>query len=519
MIAAGLGLWVIVGVAAGLLARRSWLAPGASPGLTTLWAVLGAMVGGFAGLVPSLPEGYAPWGVGPLVGAAFGGFLSSLLYRLVAGRKESSRTSRRGALAAVLLMTGSGVLAWGVWYLLAVASPRLYNPTVNSDVERLLIDHTGSDTAALRARLEGIVEAYLSRELNAGIVIGISSDGVRMVVSGGVASKRNGGPPVDANSVFEIGSISKVFAGIGLAQAVATNEVSLDQQIGTLLPYGPGSSGDPNRHPITLGELATHSAGLPEYPASMPWWAALTSDNPYAGLTEEELEQSLSASAGAPREMGSYRYSSFGFILLAYLLEREAGVLYPHLLREHVFQPLGMLRTQVPVGSSVPQGLVEGHALGRPVPHWIGHSWAGAAGVVSTANDLLTFAESYGSPPGGLFGDALKLAGAEHGNAWGARKMGLGWHIIDGPESQRILYHSGSTLGSYAYLGVSPEAGVAVVVLTNSSDPTAASIGAGMMDMLAATKSAQTMEQSGSTGPGSGPQLLEGAGPERTNGR
>jgi len=485
MILTGLGLWVVLGLGAGWLARRFWPAPGASDGLTALWAVLGAVVGGLVAVFHSIPEVEGPWEVGPLVGTASGGLLVSSLYRFVAARKRRPKAGRPRMLTAILLVAGTTLLGLATWFVLARMNPRLYRPEVHPDLDLLRMDEGVHDPALRRALMEQLVATYLTREENAGIVIGTSVDGVRSVVSGGPAAKRNGGPPVDADSVFEIGSVSKVFAGLALAQAVVAGEARLDQEVGTLLPDDPPRIGTEGRS-ITLRELATHSAGLPEYPEATPWWTALTSDNPYARLSRQDLLSSLGAATEGLPEVRAYRYSSFGFTVLSHLLERATDVAYPRLLRERVFEPLGMRRTRVPLPGSVVEGLVDGHALGRQVPHWIGHEWAGAAGVVSTASDLLTFAESHMQPQAGSLGDALRLATAEHGPAWGDRKMGLGWHIIEDAESPRILYHSGNTLGSYAYLGVAPEVRVAVVVLTNSSDPTAAAIGARLLSALTA---------------------------------
>jgi D-alanyl-D-alanine-carboxypeptidase/D-alanyl-D-alanine-endopeptidase len=487
MILLGIGTWMVVGLCAGLLARRLRPAHGASDHVSALWAVFGAVVGGLLAVFFYIPDVDGSWDAGPLVGAGLGGLLASLGYRVVADRNRRRGSARRRVFASVLLLCGTAVLASASWFALARANPRLYRPEVNPALDQLRMDRSLDDPGARSAFLERVVATYLMRAENAGIVIGTSVDGGRTVISGGLSSWRVGGAPVDETSVFEIGSVSKVFAGLALAEAVAAGEARLDQEVGTLLPDDPPAIGLEALPSITLAELATHSAGLPEYPAATPWWTALTSDNPWAELDERELLSSLSAAAGAiPRER-SYRYSSFGFTLLSYLLERATGEAYPRLLERRLSEPLGMTRTQVPLPGSTLPGLVEGHTHGRPVPHWIGHRWAGAAGVVSTVPDLLTFAEAHWSGPGGSIAEALAMAAADHGPAAGTRRMGLGWHIRDEGDGPRILYHSGSTLGFYAYVGLAPGARVAVAVLANSSDPTAAAIGVRVLDALVAT--------------------------------
>lgn len=488
MILLGLGVWVAIGVCGGLLAR--WLRPtlGAGNRLAILWAVFGATLGGIVTVMLYVPEVDWPWDTGPLAGAALGGLLVSLLHGFAAGKKQRSVGSRRRVFSAVLLLGATVLLASTAWFVLARANPRLYRPEVNPALDLLEMDDGLADPDTRRDFIELVVATYLTRDENAGIAVGTSVAGDRMVVSGGLGSRMKGSAPVDASSVFEIGSMSKIFAGVALAEAVVAGEVRLDQEVETLLPGRRPPVGIEKPPSITLGQLATHSAGLPEYPVATPWWTALTSDNPYAELTDQELLGSFEQAARATSPDRSYQYSSFGFTLLSYLLERATGVAYPRLLDHRIFDPLGMHRTQVPVAGADVPGLVTGHSHGQPVPHWIGHDWAGAAGVVSTADDLLAFAEAYWSPESDSLKDALSMAAVDHGLAWGTRKMGLGWHIVDEGGGPRVLYHSGSTLGFYSYIGLAPELRVAVVVLANSSDPSAAAIGARMLKALAVPK-------------------------------
>lgn len=472
---AGVILWIAVGIATALIARRILRSPHASVLLTILWAVLGALMGGLVGVIPYLPEDAEPWRVVPIACAFAGGSLLALLHRVV--RRRWGRAARPPVHAAVVLLlavTTTG-LAWTIWYMLAVATPRLYRPTVNPALpETVSVESLEPD--ALRAQMVELARIHLSREENAGIAIGLTIDGARVVVAEGVASKDHQSARIDEQSLFEIGSVTKTITGVALASAIVAGQLDGEERIVAVLGDDVPAGLEGLR--IDAVDLATHASGLPEYPSSMPWWTALITDNPYERLTEEGLLLSLRESAASSR--GSYRYSNYGFIVLGHVLEKAGGQGYGRLLQERIFDPLGMNRTGVVVGDDV-EGLVDGHSLGRIMPHWTGHRFAGAAGVVSTVDDMLTFLEAHLYPERTPLSEAVVLATADHGAAWGNRRIGFGWHIVPADTAPRVVYHAGNTLGFYSWVGFAPDVRVGVVVLANSNDPSPAAIGARLL--------------------------------------
>lgn len=160
----------------------------------------------------------------------------------------------------------------------------------------------------------------------------------------------------DPDGVHQIGSVTKVCTGLLLALEVVEGALTLETRVGELLPELTGPIGG-----VTLGQLVTHTSGLPRLPPGM-WRKAFgaAARDPYADLDESAL---LAAVAGtSPRPTSRPRYSNLGFGLLGTALTRHRGTTYGALVRDRVTGPLGMTATDVHVEEHVP-----GHTRrGRP---------------------------------------------------------------------------------------------------------------------------------------------------------
>lgn len=187
------------------------------------------------------------------------------------------------------------------------------------------------------ATLQEIVEAYVDARQTPGIAVAlVTPDRVEIAVAG-----RTGvGAEVNADTLFEIGSVTKVFTGILLADLVAEGRVSLDSTVGELMPTGH------ELHPavasITLRELATHTSGLPGLHETfdMLWRVVLQPANPFAGLNSEDIFAAVAALSGedlATRD--DFNYSNLGVALLGRLLEAATGEAYERLLKAGYFCP------------------------------------------------------------------------------------------------------------------------------------------------------------------------------------
>ena len=289
-------------------------------------------------------------------------------------------------------------------------------------------------------------------------------NGRRVVAYGNLAK----GDPrtLDGDTIFEIGSVSKVFTSLLLADMVNRKEVALDDPAAKYLPENvkmPERSGKS----ITLLDLSTHSSGLPPLPSNLK---PKDPRNPYADYSVDDLYQFLSGYT-LPRDPGSeFEYSNLGAGLLGHLLACRAGTDYESLIRSRITQPLGMPDTGITLSSSMKQRMATGHnAMLAPVANWDLPTLAGAGALRSSANDMLTFLEAFLGYKESPLAPAMK-AMLEVRRPAGQAKIGLGW-FISSAHDREIAWHDGGTGGFRSFVGYDPKERIGVVVLSNASTP------------------------------------------------
>jgi CubicO group peptidase (beta-lactamase class C family) len=310
--------------------------------------------------------------------------------------------------------------------------------------------------------LTAIIEKRVEAERGMAMVLGVmEADGSTKVVYYGDAGE--GARPLAAKSVFEIGSITKVFTGILLAEAVTRGEVALDDPVSKYLPDGVTV---PNRNgrEITLLDITTHRSSLTRMPTNM----VATGDGTYPHYTIDMLYEFLSGHE-LRRDIGvEYEYSNIAVALLGHALERAAGKTYEQLLRERILDLLEMNTTSTKVEGPVREWMTVGHddqGLVAAYRNWPNLPAMGA--IRSNAEDLLRFvAANTGDPTSQIersMRDAHEVRNSIDNNA----DIGLNWHVFKYGE-KRIITHGGATQGFRAFVGFDPDLGVGTVVLANS---------------------------------------------------
>ena len=306
----------------------------------------------------------------------------------------------------------------------------------------------------LPARIDSLARAYMSQTGAPSLVVGVTRGGVRTVAGYGAV----GGAVPDAATRYEIGSVTKTFTSLALARAVLRGDVALDTPVQALLP-------DSVRVPVvgramTLGDLASHTSGLPRLP--VPFAPASILD-PYADFDEADLMEAVAAAR--PDSAGvRYAYSNFGAGLLAHALAWSDGTVVGEVLLDDVTEPLGLTETYL--GGDVATPRTTG---GTDIAPW---SWtdalAGAGGLRSNAADLLTLAEAVARPERApALADAIRLATTPRVQASLRVRIGLAWHLLPGEGPVETVFHNGATFGSVAFVGVVPAKDVGVVLLSN----------------------------------------------------
>jgi CubicO group peptidase (beta-lactamase class C family) len=297
-----------------------------------------------------------------------------------------------------------------------------------------------------------------------GIVVGIIEPSGRRIVSYGRAST-NASIPLNGDTLFEIGSMTKVFTSLLLAEAVQRGEVALTDPISKYLP---ANVKVPERgRAITLQDLSMHQSGLPRMPGN---FKPADQENPFADYSVERLYQFLSTYQ-LTRDVGAtYEYSNLGAGLLGHILALRAGTDYESLVKARITGPLGMTSTTITLSAPMQARLAPGHdRMLHQTKNWDLTSLAGAGALRSSANDMLTFLAAEMGYTQSALAPAMNAMREPRRPALGppGLEVALAWHVFT-VNGKSIFWHNGGTGGYRTYMGFDPEARTGVVVLMNA---------------------------------------------------
>lgn len=296
-----------------------------------------------------------------------------------------------------------------------------------------------------------------------GVVVGVSIADEEAVV--GFGATHRGGSLPDERTSFQIGSVTKVFTALLLADAVDRGEVAFDQPLTSLFPE---AASHPAGRPIQLADLASHTGGLPRLPPGFTRLARRSRHDPYALFMVEHLERALSVPPKRPPG-GRPRYSSFGTGTLSEALARATATPYPRLVHDRIVEPLGLEDTRVEPDGSESQVAVGHTRRGRTRTDWHLPALAGAGALRSSVRDLLVFLGAHMDPESTPLEVAVRSVLEERARIGKPLAVGLGWHILDRKGGARWWWHNGGTGGFRSFVGFDPAAGRAVAVLANDT--------------------------------------------------
>jgi CubicO group peptidase (beta-lactamase class C family) len=291
-----------------------------------------------------------------------------------------------------------------------------------------------------------------------------------MLVSGDLASPklrstfsaagRSGrrGHVIGPDTRFEIGSLTKIFTGLLLADMTIRNEIDLETPLGALI-------GVPAADAMTLRSLATHTSGLPRrITGPRPAALLMAYHDPYRGT---DLDRIIAALARRrPTVAGTFHYSNVGYQLLAAALAAAAGTTWPDLLQQRICGPLGLTATSMTPDRNTARGHDE---ASFPLPYSDYVPLPGAIGLFSSVSDLSRFLQAQLDPGSTPLGPAIRLSRTVQTPAGCSCRAGLGWRLKT-TGGARLAWHRGLTHGFSALLAVidASDARRGLAILANS---------------------------------------------------
>lgn len=305
-----------------------------------------------------------------------------------------------------------------------------------------------------------IAQPYIDAEVVAGISIVVSKDRKISEVHLGTTGE-NGALPT-GNSIYEIGSVTKVFTGLLLADAVSRGELTLATPVSDLLPAE--VSAPKSKRPITLLDLATHRSGLPRDASNMP---VSQVDNPFADY-DSRLALDFFEDHQLRRQPGtSWEYSNVGMALLGHLVCQNAGKSYDELLRERITEPLMMADTVAKLSKQQARRFATPHVTATTqTSSWEFADIPGAGGLRSTTRDMMRLVEACIRPPEGEVGKAITLSFRSHGEGGVAGVgSGLAWQFGHDGSTR---WHNGQTGGFHSMVIINPTDDFGLVLLANT---------------------------------------------------
>jgi beta-lactamase class C len=324
-----------------------------------------------------------------------------------------------------------------------------------------------------------------------GVAVAVQMNGKTSFFNYGMADNAQN-RPVTADAIFNLGSVGKVFATTLLAQAVKQGELSLDDPVAkyvTELQRG----GDIRR--ITLGQLASHTSGLPDRPQQYETWHK-------GRYTWPDFVRFLNSwKAGPNHEPGQqYLYSDAAMVLLRVALERRFNTRFAALMHQRLTGPLGMTSTALPlprdlIGRAVQGYNPSGRVAGRPGIEGGTFEWPGSGQIYSSSRDMATFlAANLGELPNrGPIENAMTLAQQPVFTVSARLKIGLAWQNVSAGNFT-IIDKNGGLNNTSTYIGFAPQKKLGVVILVNRGRQNATIYGRQIIHALAQDQSEPSSE-------------------------
>ena len=334
------------------------------------------------------------------------------------------------------------------------------------------------DNAAFKfkEKIDALVKPYIENEKVSAVSVAAVVDGQVWFGNYGQLSNADSSKPT-ANTVYEIGSVSKVFTSLLLADAVESGELKLTTPVGEVMTELKDTEFGKQ---VQLLHLSTHTAGLPKMPSN---WSPKNIQAPYIDYDRKLLNQYI-ASVKTSDSLGEkYQYSNVGAGLLGDSLSAKHGKSYEAIVTSKIFKPLNMTDSSLQLSKDQQTRFAPPHNSTMMADHpWEFDSLAGAGGIRSTTTDMAKFIQANLKPPESAISKALELAWKIHlEKKTGRPALGLGWHLAGNGTTR---WHNGQTGGYNSMLRIDREHGTGAIVLCNTAGGHMDELGIAVLDLL-----------------------------------
>lgn len=293
-----------------------------------------------------------------------------------------------------------------------------------------------------------------------GASIGIYWKGETYIFNYGLADRERN-IPVSNETQFEIGSNTKVFTGLLLANELVSGRVTEQTVIDKYVKVNKNI-----QNKIKLVDLADYTSGLPSLHDSASLAELEKKDNhhPLDRVTNEYLLKTVANTSSIP-SYGEYEYNNFSFGLLGYILCKANNITYDALLKSTILKPMGMQHTYATVDSN--EKLARGYDEGRRAPFLHISGLEGAGLIKADMPDMMQFIKC--QVQGGCDIDNVLAAANKHYYETEAMTTALGWHISRRYGSDYYVMR-GDTYGASSAMAFSKDKKYGVVIMLNSSN-------------------------------------------------
>lgn len=334
--------------------------------------------------------------------------------------------------------------------------------------------------SALVAKIEAAITQTMKIYQIPGLSIGIIKDGQIAYTKGFGLAEVGTERAVTPETVFQLGSVSKMMVGIAIMQLKEQGKIDLDAPVTDYLPYF--KMADERYKEITIRQILSHRSGLRYSTGYGFYW--YTSDYQSPEYDDGSLERHVRNLTQVKLQFTpgkSMQYSDLGFEILGDVIAKVSGQNFEAYTQEHIFGPLGMMHTSFMVRDIPPELLAAPHGYGPKVNSFFPYSrqHAPSSHLFSNVDDMLRYALAQLNQ--GQLGETRILPAIAYGEMWTAqgdtnlpspweRKVGLGW-FLGGQEGPRLVGHGGMDIGFGCGFIMAPDDGLAVVVMVNREYP------------------------------------------------